>query len=401
MERKRTLTTIIIFFLLSISFIPSGSIFAVNIAIENNYFKYEIQEDGKNLHFIDKSSGFDYYDAETDSYCAYVTQGGKDYRVTSVSLKDNLLSLEFSEAGVTAEIFIKISKNQATLEVTQVKGSVESLTFINIPLSLEGLPNEPFAACVLSMNLHTHVRQLPALQDHLQATCYERFGMVGAKITLLGVPQENILPAIRHVMKNAKDVPLSTEGGAWAQMQEEGYSTRTGWRVENSVTLRIGSELMEFTGATDSPPYKFTGLKRGVNGTKLGVWIKGDGNGELLNFRIESSHHLSHGARGDHFVKINFTGWKYFELVEIESSEFSNFIWPAPFASSSFFVYDSYRHTVDYNNVDKLQLWYNNLPADKEVKCVVGPVKALPMVSATIEHPSITIGGETIVFRSR
>ena len=50
----------------------------------------------------------------------------------------------------------------------------------------------------------------------------------------------------------------------------------------------------------------------------LGVWIKGDGNGELLNLRIESPKHLSNGARGDHFIKIDFTGWKYFELVEIE-----------------------------------------------------------------------------------
>ena len=74
----------------------------------------------------------------------------------------------------------------------------------------------------------------------------------------------------------------------------------------------------------------------------LGVWVKGDGNGELLNFRIESPKHLSSGARGDHFVKIDFTGWKYFELVEIESSEFSNYIWP----DSGFYVYDSFRHTV-------------------------------------------------------
>ena len=77
----------------------------------------------------------------------------------------------------------------------------------------------------------------------------------------------------------------------------------------------------------------------------IGVWVKGDGNGQLLNFRLESPKHLSHGARGDHFIKIDFTGWKYFELVEIESSEFSNYIWP----DSGFYVYDSYRHTILFN----------------------------------------------------
>jgi hypothetical protein len=128
----------------------------------------------------------------------------------------------------------------------------------------------------------------------------------------------------------------------------------------------------------------------------LGVWIKGDGNGELLNFRIEGPPHLSYGARGDHFVKIDFTGWKYFELVEIESAEFSDYIWP-----DGGNVYNSYFFSVQFNNVDKLQLWYNNLPAGKEVSCVVGPVKAIPTVAGTIENPSITIGGEKIIFPVR
>jgi hypothetical protein len=127
----------------------------------------------------------------------------------------------------------------------------------------------------------------------------------------------------------------------------------------------------------------------------LGVWVKGDGNGELLNFRIESPRHLSSGARGDHFVKIDFTGWKYFELVEIESSEFSNYIWP----DSGFYVYDSFRHTVQFKNVDKIQLWYNNIPAGKEVKCVIGTIKALPLVPITVIDPEITIGMQKLIFK--
>jgi hypothetical protein len=129
----------------------------------------------------------------------------------------------------------------------------------------------------------------------------------------------------------------------------------------------------------------------------LGVWVKGDGNGQLLNFRIESPSHLSHGARGDHFIKIDFTGWKYFELVEIESSEFSNYIWP----DSGFYVYDSYRHTVQFNNVDKLQVWYNNLPAGKEVRCEISNVKALPMVPVTVTNPAITIGDRKLTFNAK
>lgn len=880
-----------------------------SIFIENSCFSYEIGKDGKNLHFIDKTDGADYLDTGTSSFCSYLTLEGKEINVTSVSRKRKKLILDFKDAGVTAEIHITEKKDQAIMEVASISRQVESLTFLNIPLSLEAMPYESFAACALSMNLFTQVRQLPALQTRLRAACYERFGIEGAKITLLAVPQENILPVIRDVMEHADDIPFSDKGGAWAQMQKEGYgsylmnfgtlteetvdewiemcrslgfnqldnhgggeffrfgdfelnrekwpdgwdsfkrindrlheagissifhtyaffidkntryvtpvpsedlgyfssftlkapldtlsdevfvneptggiSTITGFFVRNSITLRIGNELITFSGTTDSPPYKFTGCRRGANGTRpsvhqtgeeafhlremfgrfvpgpetalfaevarrtaeivsrcgfdglyfdaidgsdilggeenfwyygtkfifevarqlehpvgmemssmshhwwhyrsrwqawdrpvrgykrfidihsaaiksmnlstpveyrpnefehgmwrghtpmidrysparngslllplhlgwwgnqtwnppqveptfpddveylcckmignnagismlggaekknlyenplfarlvsiirqyeelrqknyfndtirallrqpgkeytlfmddadrwnlrpvsydkhkvtvagnvkadwiinnkfgtqpvklrieplmsvkpyydpagitiagfsgspeftsgycatgisggfqssserttggektgnyraessglapqegswikveknfdpwidmsknqaLGVWIRGDGNGELLNFRIESPGHISFGAHGDHFVKIDFKGWKYFELVETESSGYSNYIWP----DSGFYVYDSYRTQVQFGSISKLQLWYNGLPSGKDVSCLIGPVRALPLVAVPVENPSVTIGNETIVFPVR
>jgi hypothetical protein len=143
---------------------------------------------------------------------------------------------------------------------------------------------------------------------------------------------------------------------------------------------------------------KFSPLLNLNKNQTLGVWIKGDSNGQILNLSIRSPLHISYGVHGDHFVKIDFTGWKYFELVEIESSEISNYIWPD---DSHFYVYDSYRHTVQFESVEKLQLWYNNLPEGKEVSTEVGPIKAIPMVSGNIENPSIMIGGEKVVFPVR
>jgi hypothetical protein len=872
---------------------------AADIVIQNDKIEYAINDKGKNLRFIDKESKIDYLDNESSSFFASLKKDGREYPVSSVTLNGNLLKLEFRNTGLTAQLLLNIEKDRFRLEVVQMSGDAESLTFINIPLKLEGMPYEPFAACVLSMNLQTHVFALPALQSHLKATVYDRFGIIGGKVTVLGVPQKEILPLIRDVMINAKDIPHSNAGGAWAQQSKEGYgsylmnfgtltedsvdewikmckslgftqidnhgggkffrfgdfeldpekwpdgwesfkrinkrlhdagissifhnyaffidknskyvtpvpredlgyfnsftinksigvsdtelevkestadiSLITGFFVRNSRTIRIGQELIEFEGITKEVPFKFTGLKRGANGTKvsahsanekafhlremfgrfapgvetplfseiakrtaeiidqanfdgiyfdaidgsdilagpenfwyyggkfvfevaknlkrpvgmemssmihhwwhyrsrwqawdrptrgykrfidihsssiksdeyehglwrgtvaqinkiapaengglllplqlgwwahqtwnppqveptfsddieylgskmignnaglamlggfdekalnenpsfrrlnaiikqyeelrhknyfsedikqqlrvpgkdfslfqsadgawkfkpmsyqkhkvsgldhpsaswkinnefeaqplqlrieplmsvksyddseniilsdyssvaefvqdstakgitgglksvmeklatgenvisfsaqssgasardaswlnmqrkfepilnltnnkaLGVWVKGDGNGQLLNLRLESPHHISHGARGDHFIKIDFTGWKYFELVEIESSDFSNYVWPAPYSSASFYVYDSYRHEVAFDKIDKLQIWYNNLPAGKQVETLIGPVKALPIVSNTIVNPSVMIGNEKIVF---
>lgn len=879
-----------------------GTLKASDIVLENADVKYSINENGQNIFFTDKKSGINYLRQDTISYCASLVQAGKKYFVTSASIKDNLLKLTFEKAGATVDIHITKGKDHFILEVSNVSGSFESLTFLNVPLRLKGRSDEPFAACVIPMNIFTHVREIPVLQTHLQATCYPRFGVKGAKASVFGVPQSKILAAMREVMKENKDIPYSTAGGAWGQLSKEGYgsylmnfgtltekttdewitmcrnlgfnqidshgggkgffrfgdfeldpqnwpdgwasfkrinkklhaagissifhtyaffidknakyvtpipsenlgyfnsftlakpvgkdateitvveptdsiSLITGFFVRNSLTLRIGKELIEFSDVSKTPPYKFTGCKRGVHGTTasihstndkayhlremfgrfvpgpgtplfdeiarrtaeivneadfdgiyldaidgsdiiageenfwyyggkfvvevakqlkqpigvgmemssminlwwnyrsrwqawdkpvrgykrfidihlasikshetehglwrgdtsminklaplengplllplhlgwwshqtwnppqveptftddieylgckmignnaglsmtggadkktldehpafkrlnamikqyeelrhsnyfsdsvrkilrqpgkefklihetngrwnfkpanyqkhktsglnhpssswkvnnefksqpvklrieplmsvkgyentanrvlggysqikdfinqgtakgvtgglrraqerlpngdsamafiaassgesprrsswikmekdfapslnleknqaLGVWVKGDGNGELLNIRLESPHYISHGARGDHFVKIDFKGWKYFELVEIESTDFSNYSWPAPFSSSSFYVYDSYRHVLSFNNIDKIQLWYNNLPPGKTVTCLVGPIKALPLVPVSITNPSIIIGGEKITF---
>jgi hypothetical protein len=878
-----------------------------SITIENSHFSYEISKEGKNLKFTDKLTGTDYLSHDSASWCAYLTVGDSEYHITKASVSGTLLKLEFSDPGTTADLRITKSKDIITIKVESIKGEADALTFVNIPLTLEGMPYEQFAGCVLSMNLFTRVRELPALQSNLWATCYKKFGIAGAEATLIGVPVKQILPVIRDVMTNAPDIPFSDKGGAWALMQKEGYgsylmnfgtlteetvdewinmcnslgfnqidnhgggdffrfgdfelnrekwpegwktykkindrlhaagissifhtyaffidknaayvtpvpsqdlgyfnsftlakpvgpadseivvnestesiSTLTGFFVRNSLSLRIGGEIIEFKGVTHTPPFKFTGCKRGANATRaslhesgenvyhlremfgrfvpgpetelfaliarhtaeiinecgfdgiyfdaidgsdilageeyfwyygtkfifevakhlknpvgmemssmshlwwhyrsrwqawdrpvrgykrfedihsaaiksgrlflpptiksneyehglwrghtplinkyaamengslllplhlgwwgnqtwnppqveptftddieylccklignnagmsmlggadtktldenpgfrrfiplikqyeelrhknyfsdsirallrlpgkeyrlvhgddsiwrfkpvayqkhkiaglghqsaewkitndfgtqparlrietlmsvkpfsdpsgvvlagfsspgefilegssggvsggiepaseksgaqgspglffanasqvapregiyikmvkrfepwlnliknqaLGVWVKGDGNGELLNFRIESPRHLSNGARGDHFVKIDFSGWKYFELVEIESSEFSNYIWP----DTGFYVYDSFRHTVQFGNVDKLQIWYNNLPAGRDVNCMIGTVKALEMVPITITDPGLTIEGVKVTFR--
>ena len=195
------------------------------IGIENLNFRYEISPKGKNLSFYDKSNGVDYLCSDSISYCAYVVRDGKREHVQSVSLKDDLLILDFGNSGVTAKVQIESADDHIILRVVGVSGNVESLTFLNIPLKLEAMPEESFAACALSLNLFTHVRQLPALQNHLWATCYQRFGMKNAEVAVLGVPQQEILPTIRKVIKGAKDIPFSDQGGAWARMGKEGYGS--------------------------------------------------------------------------------------------------------------------------------------------------------------------------------
>ncbi|MGH9706355.1 MAG: hypothetical protein ACRD5R_06320, partial [Candidatus Acidiferrales bacterium] len=59
----------------------------------------------------------------------------------------------------------------------------------------------------------------------------------------------------------------------------------------------------------------------------LGVWILGDGKGEVLNFQLVDTRG-SDAAVGEHYVIVDFTGWKYCELVEPEGARWSDYQWP-------------------------------------------------------------------------
>jgi hypothetical protein len=55
----------------------------------------------------------------------------------------------------------------------------------------------------------------------------------------------------------------------------ETMSTVTGFFVRNSVTLRVENELITYTGVSKSPPYGFTGCKRGAYGTRAAPHPRG------------------------------------------------------------------------------------------------------------------------------
>lgn len=123
----------------------------------------------------------------------------------------------------------------------------------------------------------------------------------------------------------------------------------------------------------------------------LGVWVYGDGKGELLNFQMQSPQHITSGI-GEHYIKIDFEGWRYFELVEGDCEQYASYQWPYGGA------YAIYRELVAYPNVETVSLWVNNLPAKDTITCYLRPVKALPLTGSKLVNPSLTLGGHTVTF---
>jgi hypothetical protein len=127
------------------------------------------------------------------------------------------------------------------------------------------------------------------------------------------------------------------------------------------------------------------------NHQAIGVWIEGDGNGQIIAIRLESPRHISLGAVADRYITIDFTGPRLITLVETESSRWSDYGW-----NDDKWLYNVYRETIDFGTVESLSIWYNNLPSDKQTKCIIGPIKAMPMMPCTLKNPVVTVNGNVI-----
>jgi hypothetical protein len=125
----------------------------------------------------------------------------------------------------------------------------------------------------------------------------------------------------------------------------------------------------------------------------LGVEIEGDGSGAVVAVRLESPQHMAFGAVADRYVTVDYTGRRWFTLVETESTRWSDYVW-----NDAKGLYNVYRETINFGAVESVSVWLQNLPAGREVKIGVGPIRAIPSRSATVKNPKITVGGKTVEF---
>jgi len=125
----------------------------------------------------------------------------------------------------------------------------------------------------------------------------------------------------------------------------------------------------------------------------LGVWVHGDGKGELLNLQLTNPRQYWH-CLDEHYVTVDFTGWRYFELLlrERDAEQFGRHQWPY---SGHYAVY---RSPLVSQHTSELNLYVNELPPGQEVACYLSPVKALKTAKVTLRNPAVQIGGRRIVF---
>jgi len=204
-------------------------------SLENEHLKYVIGPDARSLQFLAKQGGRDHCGGGGKAALARVKKAGQYHDASSAHFANSRLSLAFGGSGVQAVLGVTIHPQHLVLEVLSVTGDgIEEFTLVDIPLALQGAPEEPFAACALALNLRTDVHELPRPASRLRAMCYPRFGMAGAKVALVAAPQDKLRGALQEAVAAAEELPHSPLGGPWAMGQR----------------INQGSYLFNFGGMT-------------------------------------------------------------------------------------------------------------------------------------------------------
>jgi hypothetical protein len=164
----------------------------------------------------------------------------------------------------------------------------------------------------------------------------------------------------------------------------KGDSRNLRLHAENKSSSRVGAWAR--AAVTFPAPY------RNLSGAgAFGVWIKGDGKGALLNLQLGTPREFMH-ALSDHYVTLDFTGWRYVELLarERDVERMTDYAWPYGGA------YDIYRNPLDMAHISQVTFYLNDLPAGDSVDVTVSPVMALPVQSAQLKSPALALNGQTL-----
>jgi len=176
-----------------------------------------------------------------------------------------------------------------------------------------------------------------------------------------------------------------THGLAASAEQVKVGTASASFSAKNATATRRGAWAK--VGRAFTPPLDMS--KCGA----LGVWIYGDGKGELLNFQLNNTREY-YTAWDDHYVDVNFTGWRYYELLlrERDAQRYQDYVWPYGGAC------EVGRSPILRSRVGSFSIYYNDLAANEEVRCFVGPVKALPVLKIKLANPTVVISGHRISF---
>lgn len=226
---------------------------AADAVLQTKYLRLVVRDDGRAMEFVDRQSGTNYVSPEHPP-CVWLRKSGQLLPATHLAAHDGQWAVTFADRDVQVVLRTEAKEHYLRIEVVSATGDgIEELLLLDLPLSLRGAVDEPFAACALALNLQTNVQRLPQPVDRLQAGCYPRFGLAGAAVAVIACPPGALRAGLQAAVREAPDLPQSPLGGPWAL----------------DAPLNRGSYLFNFDGITEESVDRWIELARSLGITQI------------------------------------------------------------------------------------------------------------------------------------
>ena len=136
----------------------------------------------------------------------------------------------------------------------------------------------------------------------------------------------------------------------------------------------------------DFSPYRNAGNRR-----VLRFKVNGDGSGALLNVQIESPREYGL-ARSEHYVTLNFKGWRDFEmpLRERDADQYTAHVWPYSGYAPIF------HRLLRTDHISAVNFYLNDIPAGGAAVAEVTDVALVPLRQTTATAQTVRINGKAV-----
>ncbi len=203
--------------------------------LQNELCRYVVGGDGTNVYFGTPDGQHNV--CQPGHSFMQVCIDGQIYPASKVRFDPPSYYVEFAGTGVTVRVRGEAKPDYLALTVMQTEGEkIQWLRLANlqtdITQSVGTLVNaawdDKFAACVLACNDQTESFGADGAKGHLCAQCYPEFGLVGARVAIIGLPtavpepDRTLLAAIGRV-EVAEGLPHPLLNGVWFKESPERF----------------------------------------------------------------------------------------------------------------------------------------------------------------------------------
>lgn len=195
--------------------------------------------------------------------------------------------------------------------------------------------------------------------------------------------------------------PILTPGTAMKVESAEGVSAKVSQAVDagrgKTVVFTAGNSGKEANGAWAfaSAHHPYPNLVK-TSGA-FGCWVKGDGSGATLAFRL-ILHRFNWGGICEHYVKLDFKGWRYvkFLLRERDAEAFARLKWDiSDNWEACRRVYNGPWWSSD-PSVEWVKIGLNEVPPGGSASVEVSAVRQLEVTKPVLKKGAVTVNGSRL-----